>query len=79
MPVKITNLNTKSVEERLLDFRKKIKGDDGYSVQEVCEKIGAKPSSVMRYIEKNGVRLVSGGRMKWFLVNEKTHAHAHKN
>lgn len=74
MPVKITSLNAKSVEERMLDFRKKIKGDDGYSVQEVCEKIGAKPSSVGTLIMKYGVRLVSGGRMKWFLVNEKTRA-----
>lgn len=81
MPTDITNLDNCNIEQRLLSFRKKIKDGQGWSVEELVKEMGVSDTAMILLMKKYGIRrrMANSARMRWFLVNEKTHAKIHAN
>jgi DNA-binding FadR family transcriptional regulator len=79
MPIKIKE--TRPLVERLAEFAKTIKDGEGWSRTELCEIFGASRTPMCEAMEKLPcLSMLSGGRIKKFLVNAKTHKnHAAKN
>lgn len=81
MPIKIEKLQTKTLVERLAEFAKTIKEGEGWSRAELSELFGVSRTRMSEAMSTLPcLTAVSGGRIKKFLVNAKTHKnHAAKN
>jgi hypothetical protein len=79
MPIKIKE--TRPLFERLAEFAKTIKDNEGWSRTELCEIFGASRTPICEAMNKlHCLTAVSGGRIRKVLVNAKTYkAHAAKN